>query len=195
MLCIIRSGVTTPVLFYYLALLHCGAACSHHNRPGKGVSKSPQCRADESFDIKHRLTTCYHPQANGLDERYNQTLVNALAKYAQDNRGTWDSNLKEIVYAYNTAVQESSQHTPFEAMFGRIARRPVDYNVIDRYNPDEQLQNYQDSGELDNDEREAKRRKLDASIKANIEKAQQSRSSTMMQNMGLLPALQLETPS
>ena len=125
------------------------------------------------FGIKHRLTTCYHPQANGLDERYNQTLVNALAKYAQDNRATWDSNLKEIVYAYNTAVQESSQHTPFKAMFGRIARLPVDYNAVDRYNPDEQLQNYQDSSEPDNDEREAKRRKLDVSIKANIEKAQQ----------------------
>ena len=28
--------------------------------------------------IKHRLTTAYHPQANGLDERYNQTLINSL---------------------------------------------------------------------------------------------------------------------
>lgn len=27
--------------------------------------------------IDHRLTTAYHPQANGLDERYNQTLVNS----------------------------------------------------------------------------------------------------------------------
>ena len=38
------------------------------------------------FSIKHRLTTCYHPQSNGLDERFNQTLVNALTKYAQDDR-------------------------------------------------------------------------------------------------------------
>ena len=61
----------------------------------------------KEFRIKHRLTTCYHPQANGLDERFNQTLCNALAKNAQEDRTTWDSNLKEIIYAYNTAVQES----------------------------------------------------------------------------------------
>ena len=34
----------------------------------------------KTFGIDHRLTTAYHPQANGLDERYNQTLVNALSK-------------------------------------------------------------------------------------------------------------------
>ena len=36
----------------------------------------------EKFGIKHRLTTAYYPQANGLDERFNQTLVNSLSKYA-----------------------------------------------------------------------------------------------------------------
>lgn len=66
------------------------------------------------FGIQHRLTTAYHPQqANGLDERLNQTLVNSLAKFAQEFRETWDKILNEVVYAYNTAVQESTKHTPF----------------------------------------------------------------------------------
>ena len=56
--------------------------------------------------IDHRLTTAYYPQANGLDERYNQTLVNSLAKFCQTNRDTWDENLGAVVYAYNTSVQD-----------------------------------------------------------------------------------------
>ena len=36
-----------------------------------------------TFRIDHRLTTAYHPQANGLDEQYNQTLTNCLAKFSQ----------------------------------------------------------------------------------------------------------------
>ena len=87
----------------------------------------------KTFGIDHRLTTAYHPQANGLDERYNQTLVNALSKFAQTDRDSWDEKLGEVVFAYNTAMQESSKHTPFEVMFGRIARLPVDINAASHY--------------------------------------------------------------
>ena len=59
----------------------------------------------KAFGIKHRLTTAYHPQANGLDERYNQTLINSLSKFAQEDREKWDDNLGAVVYSYNTAVQ------------------------------------------------------------------------------------------
>ena len=35
------------------------------------------------FGIQSRLTTAYHPQANRLDERLNQTLVNSLVMFAR----------------------------------------------------------------------------------------------------------------
>lgn len=59
----------------------------------------------KSFQIEHCLTTAYHPQANGLDERFNQTLCNTIAKITGEERDTWDEQIPETVYAYNTSVQ------------------------------------------------------------------------------------------
>ena len=81
-------------------------------------------------------------QANGLDERYNQTLVNALSKFSHECRESWDEHLAEVVYSYNTAVQESTRHTPFEVMFGRKGNLPIDFNTVTNYNPDEKLMEF-----------------------------------------------------
>ena len=34
----------------------------------------------------HRISSAYHPQSNGLDERLNQTLTRALVKFVNDNQ-------------------------------------------------------------------------------------------------------------
>ena len=129
-----------------------------------------------SMGIDHRLTTAYHPQANGLDERFNQTLKNAIAKYSQDRRDEWDVKLGELVYAYNTSFQESSKHSPFEAMFGRIARLPVDCNT-DKVDADRKLEEYANLRSPDAEERDAKRRKIEEAVKENIEQAQQKQKA------------------
>ncbi len=38
----------------------------------------------EKFRIKHRLSLPYHPQTNGLMERFNQTLCKKLAKLSEE---------------------------------------------------------------------------------------------------------------
>ena len=115
-----------------------------------------------SIGIDHRLTT-----ANVLDERFNQTLKNAIAKYSHDHRDEWDVKLGELVYAYNTSFQESSKHSPFEAMFGRVARLPVDCNT-DYVDADRKLE-YTNLRSPDVEKRDAKRRKIEEAAKDNIE--------------------------
>ena len=94
----------------------------------------------KTFNIDHRLTTAYHPQANGLDERFNQTLTNSIVKYVESDWENWDAHLDQVVFAYNTAVQESTKYTPFQAMFGRMAHIPVDINSSPNYDAAEKLQ-------------------------------------------------------
>ncbi len=38
----------------------------------------------EKFRIKHRLPSLYHPQTNGLVERFNQILYEKLAKLLEE---------------------------------------------------------------------------------------------------------------
>ena len=64
-------------------------------------------------------------QANGLDERFNQTLQNTLRKYIQENKESWDTFLDTC----NTFRHESTLRTPFEVMFGRKAVIPIDLDV------------------------------------------------------------------
>ena len=109
------------------------------------------------FGIKNRMTTPYHPQANGLDERYNQTLVNSLAKYVQEKRNQWNEMLSEVVYAYNTAIQESTKYSPFEAIFGRKAKLPVEFNFKDHYFPERLVREYEEASEDSVTEMQTKR--------------------------------------
>lgn len=65
-------------------------------------------------------------QANGLDERFNQTLQNMLVKFVDEKKECWEDFLSTCVYAYNTSKHESSKHCPFTVMFGRQAILPVE---------------------------------------------------------------------
>ena len=126
----------------------------------------------KAFNIEHRLTTAYHPQANGLDERFNQTLTNSIVKYVETDRENWDVHLDQVVFAYNTAVQESTKYTPFQAMFGRMARIPVDINSAPNYDPAKKLQEFYQADQPSFSSEAAKWQKDADIIKKNILTAQ-----------------------
>jgi hypothetical protein len=47
----------------------------------------------------------------------------------QGRKEIWDEYVDACIYAYNTAVHESTKYSPFELMFGRKAILPIDINV------------------------------------------------------------------
>lgn len=63
----------------------------------------------------------YTPQVN-LVERFNKTVMTAVASYVEENHRTWDEKLHQIRFAINSAVNESTGFTPF---FLVHAREPV----------------------------------------------------------------------
>ena len=73
----------------------------------------------------HKNTTAYHPQTDGLVERFNRTLTDMLAKKVEKNGRDWDKHLPYVLYAYRANRQESTQESPFYLLYGRDPQLPV----------------------------------------------------------------------
>ena len=70
-------------------------------------------------------TTAYHPQTDGLVERYNRTLTAMLAKTVGKDGPEWDERLPYVLFAYRASQQSSTQESPFYLLYGRDPRLPV----------------------------------------------------------------------
>ena len=71
-------------------------------------------------------TSPYHPQTDGLVERFNGTLKEMLRKSAQEDGRDWDKLLPYVLFAYREAPQESTGFSPFELLYGRDIQGPLD---------------------------------------------------------------------
>ena len=78
------------------------------------------CLQTELFQLtgaEHRVSSAYHPQSNGLMERFNQTLRVTLMKLVNDEQNDWDEHLPAIYFLYRTRIQKPTKLTPFEVIY------------------------------------------------------------------------------
>ena len=71
-------------------------------------------------------TTAYHPQTDGLVERFNRTLTDMLAKTVDKSGRDWDRHLPHVLFAYRVSPQESTRESPFFLLYGRDAQLPTE---------------------------------------------------------------------
>ena len=115
--------------FLYKMILRYGCPLEIVSDQGREFCNQLVDLLEELTGFKHKITSAYHPQSNGLDERFNQTLKAQLQKLVNENQDNWDELLDNILFAYRSSRHNSTKCTPFLLMYGREARLPIDVTL------------------------------------------------------------------
>jgi hypothetical protein len=81
----------------------------------------------ELLDIHKTQTAAYHPQCDGISERFMRPLKAMISSYIDEHQKDWDHNLDQFAFAYNTSTHASTQYSPFFLMYGREPKIPLDF--------------------------------------------------------------------
>ena len=97
-----------------------------HTDQGRNFEANLMAELCKLLGITKTRTTPYHPQSDGMIERFNRTLLNMLSTVTGEREHDWDCQLPLVMMAYRTSINESTGATPYYLMFGREARLPID---------------------------------------------------------------------
>jgi hypothetical protein len=122
-----------PVAVY--AQLYIARILSLHGVPRTIVSdRGPQFvskfweELHKSLGTKLLHSLAYHPQTSGQTERVNQILEDMLRACVLDFSQKWGECLPIAEFSYNNSYQESIKMAPFEALYGRRCRTPLNWS-------------------------------------------------------------------
>ncbi len=84
----------------------------------------------KALGITKLNTTAYHPQCDGLVERFNHTLKSMLCKHASRYGNEWDKHLYGVLWAYRNTPHETTGERPSFLLYGRDLRSPVEAELL-----------------------------------------------------------------
>ena len=71
-------------------------------------------------------TLGYHPQTDGLVEKFNSTLINMIAKSCETKDRDWNERLPYLLFAYRVSSQDPTKESPFFLLYVRDPRIPME---------------------------------------------------------------------
>jgi len=80
--------------------------------------------------IQKLNTTAYHPQCDGMTERFNRTLKAMLRKRAAQFGSEWDKYLSGALWAYRNTPHDATGEKPSFLLFGVDLRSPTEAALL-----------------------------------------------------------------
>ena len=124
-----QRASTSAKVFVSNWICRFGVPDSIHSDNGRNFESKTFSEMCPLLSINKTRTSAYHPEGNSQVETLHKTLRRMLKARVEDNPATWDEHLDFCVMAYRSSVHSSTGHNPFELMFGREMRIPLDVMV------------------------------------------------------------------
>ena len=82
------------------------------------------------MNAKKVFTTSYHPQCDGLVERFNGTLAQSLSMYVSSSQKDWDRYLNPVLFGCRISPSEVTGESTFFLLYGLQPRLPMDVSTL-----------------------------------------------------------------
>ena len=106
------EAVTVAEAFVFQFVSQFGVPDFLHTDQGRNFESALLMAVCTLLGVSKTRTSPYHPQSDGLIERFNRTLLSLLSMATKQDEHNWDLHLLLVMLAYRTSVQESKGALP-----------------------------------------------------------------------------------
>ena len=126
-----KTGVEVSTWIYENIFCRYGITDIHISDRGKEFVNNVARELYRKCGVRHRITTPYHSQANGMIKHLNRTAGEMILKMMQEEnkQKDWVNYLPTIAFAIRTSKHASTNYEPIMVKIGRKAKIPI--NVTD----------------------------------------------------------------
>lgn len=97
-----------------------------HSDQGRNFESQLVGELCKYYRVEKSRTTPYHPQGNGVCERFNRTLHGMLATLGREQREQWPRYLSSLTAIYNSTPHAVTGFSPHYLVFGAEPHLPMD---------------------------------------------------------------------
>ena len=112
-----------------------GVPLDLHSDQGRNYESTLFKELCKLLDVNKTRSSAYHPESNGMCERFNRTLLDMIAVYTSENQTDWDVYLHMLTAAYRSCTHETTGYTPNLLMLGREVHLPIEVALGARADP------------------------------------------------------------